>query len=86
MIKSIVIGKDKYDYKLKGESKEYKLNIEFINTNVEVGDFIYLDESIVREKNMYTFGPMIEDKNAKEKDIIKVIRSNQEFYLQRYYG
>ena len=87
MIKLRVIDKNKYDYLLEdNENNKYKINIEFYDIEVNIGDYIYLNEKILDEKNIYTFGPLIEDKNIKEEDIIKIIKNNEEIYLQRYYG
>lgn len=65
--------------------KKYKKNIEFQGLNVLPNDEIYISEKILEEDNIYLFGP-IEDTSYEEEDYIKVIRNDEEFYLQRYYG
>ena len=80
-----VCGIDGYNYTLiDNDTKEYIKNIEFINTTISIGDYIYLPDNVLKETNIYTFGP-IQD-NAKEEDIIKLIHEDKEIYLERYYG
>ena len=81
-IKSI----NNYNYVLESDNKDiYKINIGFINTEdiPTIGDYLYLTNDVVEEKNMYTYGPIYD--NSKD-DIIKVEAKNKIFYLQRYYG
>ncbi len=85
MQKVRVVEKDNYDYILEGTKKEiYKINIEFYDVTVDVGDYIYLDDKVLEEVNQYAYGPII-DKNNVE-DLIKIVKDNDEIYLQRYYG
>ena len=73
MQKVKVVGKDNYDYILEGAKKEiYKINIEFYDVTVDVGDYIYLDDKVLEEVNV--------------EDLIKIVKGNDEIYLQRYYG
>ena len=85
MKRLIVSKKDGYDYYLKDLNNEYKLNIEFYDICVNIGDYIYLDEDILKEKNLFCFGN-IKSNNLSEKDLIKVVHENKEYYLERYYG
>lgn len=86
MKKALVTNiEDTYFYTLLDENKnEYKKNFEFYDTTVNIGDYIYLDDSILKEENMYTYGPIIE--NNEIEDLIKIIHNDKEIYLQRYYG
>jgi hypothetical protein len=82
-----IINKNRYDYTLEDDDKkEYVLNIEFYQAELNVGDYIYISDKVLKEKNLFAFGPLMEDKNRTEDDIIKVVQSDKEFYLQRYYG
>lgn len=82
-----IINKNRYDYTLEDDdNKKYVLNIEFYQAELNVGDYIYISDKVLKEKNLFAFGPLTEDKNIIEDDIIKVVQGNKEFYLQRYYG
>jgi hypothetical protein len=50
-----------------------------------VDDYLYISEKLLKEEQVYSFGP-INDKNRDESEFIKLVRHNQEFYLERYYG
>lgn len=85
MKKVRVVEKDNYDYTLEDTNQKiYKVNIEFYDVTVDVGDYIYLDDKVLEEVNQYAYGPII-DKNNVE-DLIKIVKDNDEIYLQRYYG
>lgn len=76
---------DNYLYTLRdNDNKIYKKNIEFYDTEVNVGDSIYLDDQILKEVNIFAYGPIIE--NNEVEDLIKLINNGKEIYLQRYYG
>ena len=70
------------------DGKQYEKSIEFYNVEApKVGDLLYLSDKILNDVNIYCFGPFEENlKNINEDDIIKIVSSNQEYYLQRYYG
>lgn len=70
---------------LDNDNKQVEVSIIFYEFKPKVNDFIYLDEKIIKEINIYNFGP-IKDKNIKDDEIIKIIRDKEEYYLQRYYG
>lgn len=76
---------DNYLYTLRDNgNKIYKKNIEFYDTEVSIGDYIYLDDQILNEVNIFAYGPIIE--NNEVEDLIKLIHNGKEIYLQRYYG
>ena len=76
---------DNYLYTLRdNDNKIYKKNIEFYDTEVSIGDYIYLDDKILNEVNIFAYGPIIE--NNEVEDLIKLIHNGKEIYLQRYYG
>ena len=91
MIKLEIISKDEYNnYTLKNNNKKYNLSINFYGDNIpNIGDFIYLPEQILKNINIYNFGP-VNKKNMNniltEEEIMKVISKDKEYYLQRYYG
>lgn len=64
--------------------KIYKKNIEFYDVNISIGDYIYIDDKVLYEDNIYTYGALKNE--AKEEDFIKIVKGDQHVYLQRYYG
>ena len=75
---------NRYDYVLEDIDNVYTLNIEFYDVEVHVGDYIYISDKTLNEKNVFAFGPI--NKVCKDEDIIKLVHNNEEIYLQRYYG
>ena len=75
---------DGYNYVLEDSDKTYILNIEFYDTEVIVGDYIYISDTVLNEDNVFSFGPI--NRVCKDEDIIKLVHNNEEIYLQRYYG
>lgn len=76
---------NKYMHTLEDTDKNiYVRCLEFNGVKVVEGDYIYIDESILKEENIYVFGPIVE-KNVIE-DLIKIVHEGKEIYLQRYYG
>lgn len=65
-------------------NKIYKKNIEFYDININVGDYIYIDDQVLAEANIYTYGPIVEEPNVD--DLIKIVKDGKDIYLQRYYG
>lgn len=45
---------------------------------------IYIDDKVLDESNIYTYGPLLP--NANEDDLIKIVKAGKDIYLQRYYG
>ncbi len=88
MKKVKLIKINEYDYVFEdSNSKIYNLNIEFHGNIVpKEGDIIFFPDTILNEKNLYAYGPFKEDKNLSDDDLIKVVSSKGEYYLQRYYG
>ena len=87
MIEVIIESINNYDYILKDKfNNKYTMSIELLDDKLEVNDKLFINKNLLNKNVFYRFGKIYEDKNAKEKDIIKVIRENNEFYLQRYYG
>ena len=85
MIKVRVIEVNDFDYVLEDNNKKrYNINIEFYDTTVNVGDIIYIDEKVLKETNLYAYGPLLEE--ARAEDLIKIVKDNKDIYLQRYYG
>ena len=64
--------------------KQYIKNIEFYDTEVSVGDYIYFPEEVLAEINIFQYGPIIEDNDPI--DLITIIHDGKEVHLQRYYG
>lgn len=88
MIKLKIIDIDKYEYILEDKNNnKYNLNIEFYmcENMPKIGDYIYLNEKIIDKKNLYTFGPINNDKVTLD-ELIKIVSGNNSYYLKRYYG
>ena len=83
MIELIINNIDGFRYTL---NNEYFIDIELFDYQLQVNDKIYLDKRLLNKNILYRFGKTYKDSNIKEKDIIKVVRDNEKFYLQRYYG
>ena len=77
-----------YEYTLvDSDNKVYIKNIEFYsNYKPQVNDIMYLDDSILKEINLYAFDEVNDTDNVKIEDIIKVIHKDREYYLERRYG
>ena len=88
MQKLLIQKINEYDYILINEKKEeIQLNIEFYSKyKPQVNDVIYVDDSILKETNLYTFGEITAARNIDIKDIVKVISNGKEYYFQRIYG
>ena len=87
MKKVRIVKIDKYNYTLFDGNNYYIKNIEFNSQfKPNVNDIVYISKKILDEKNLFAFGDLYKDKNVTEEDIIKVVSSNNEYYLQRQYG
>ena len=87
MIEVIIESINDYDFLLKDKyNNKYKISIKLYDDKLEVNDKIYIHRNLLNNNVFYRFGKIYEDKNATERDLIKVVRNNKEFYLQRYYG
>ncbi len=88
MHKVIIQEIDNYDYIVIDETGiNYRLNIEFYsNYKPQVNDIIYVDDSILKETNLYAFDEIYDKKNIDLKDFIKVVNNDKEYYFQRRYG
>ena len=85
MKKVKVIKASKYDYVLEDNNKkQYNINIEFYDTEVNEGDIIFVDDKVLEETNLYAYGPLLEEANIE--DLIKIVKDGKNIYLQRYYG
>lgn len=88
-MKKLVIEEiNNYDYILKDElNNQYELNLEFygLDKKLSVGDVIYLNKKLLVNDAVYSFG-LVKDFQKDIKEYIKVILSDQEYYLERYYG
>lgn len=85
MKKVQVVKINNYIYTLEDNDKNtYDINIEFYDTEVNVGDYIFIDDKVLEEANIYTYGPIIENNDLE--DLIKIVKDDKEIYLQRYFG
>ena len=85
MKKVKVIDINNYNYTLVDNNDiTYIVNIEFYDIKVDIGDYIYLPNEVLKEKNLYAYGPI--EHNTSIDNLIKIIKDNKEIYLERYYG
>ena len=84
IIKLKLVDINGFDYILeKDDGNRIVLNMEiYDNYRLEIYDYIYMNEEITKEKITIRFGSLYTDKT----EIIKVVRDNNIYYLQRYYG
>ena len=88
MIKLNIINITGNNYLLEDINKrKYNVYMTFenIKENIEINDCIYLNENIINEKNIYTFGPILNG-NIDNVDLLCIEKNNKKIYLQRYYG
>ena len=88
MIKLIIKKVSNYNYQFEDElGNNYQLNMEFhgLNKKLEIGNIIFMPEQLLKNNDMYTFGPIKEELFDVD-EYIKIIIDNKEYYLQRYYG
>lgn len=93
MKKVTIKDKEDYIYHLIDDNNEYKLKIEFYDLNIlpKKGDNFYLDEKLLREKILLSFG-LINNNDGKDINLLKedeiLILDNgkERIYLKRYYG
>lgn len=88
-MKKLIIQKiNGYNYIVIDEKgTNYRLNVEFYSKyKPQVNDIIYVDDSIVKEVNLYTFDEVHDTKNIYIEDFIKVVSNDKEYYFQRRYG
>lgn len=88
MKKVIIKQINGYNYILVDEDNNvYYKNIEFISKlKPKEKDIIYLSEKILDEDNLFTFADFNNRNNLKEEEIIKIISSDEKYYLIRHYG
>lgn len=93
MKKVTIKNKEEYIYYLIDDNNEYKLKIEFYDLNIlpKKGDILYLDEKLLKEKILLSFGLInnIDGKYInllKEDEIIILDNGKEKIYLKRYYG
>lgn len=94
-MKKLIVNKiEGYNYFFSDMNKEYKINIEFYNTNYipQVGDYLYITDKILNSINnqMISCGP-IDSEYGKmiehiDDELFVFIHENKKIYLKRYYG
>lgn len=84
ILKLKVISINNYDYIFEKEnSDKIGMNIEIYgDVRLEINDYIYIKESTTKENITVRFGSIYNNKT----EVIKIIRNNDVYYLQRYYG
>ena len=93
MKKVTIKNKEDYIYYLMDDKNEYKLKLEFYDLNnlPKIGDVFYLDERLLKENILLSFGLINSDdgKNIallKEDEILILDNGKDKIYLKRYYG
>lgn len=84
-----VVIKEIHDnnYILVNKNEKYIKNIEFVSEyKPKVNDIIYLSEEILNEINLFLFTELNNHSNINEKDLIKIISGENEYYFIRQYG
>ena len=84
IIKLRVVDIKDYYYtfeKVTGEIINMDIEV-FDNFKIQVNDYVYMLEDTTKETITVRFGTVISD----ETEIIKIIRGEEAYYLQRYYG
>lgn len=64
-------------------NNHYRVLIEFIDVSIKVGDRVFLPSLVLREENIFTYGPIYDDNSS---EYIKVMSDGKEYYLERYFG
>lgn len=88
MKKLKIIEKDNYsNYILESTSgKKYEININFMEFKPSMGSYIYIEESLLKEKVSLNFGIVESSENIKEEELIVIVDNDSKIYLQRFYG
>ena len=88
LIKLRIVDINEYDYTLEYPNGEkIKKNISFYpDYKSECDAYIYMSESIIKEKNIFQYGTIYNSEKININEIIKIETLNKEYFLQRYYG
>lgn len=88
LIKLRIVDINEFDYTLELTNGEKIIkNINFyVGNKLEVNNYIYMSEAIIKEKNIFQYGIIYDLKKININEIIKIETSEKEYYLQRYYG
>lgn len=89
-----ILNVDNHNYVLEDKDKnKYKLYLEFydINTFPKENDYLYINELLLNEKGLLSFGSLTgiygrDIIDEQDKDIIVLIINNEKICLKRYYG
>ena len=88
-MKKLVIKEiNNYDYALTDDNGlTYRLNIEFYSTyKPQINDILYIDDSVLKEINLFAYDEIYDAINCDIKDIIKIVSNENNYYFQRRYG
>lgn len=81
-LKVLDINNNDYTFE-KIDGSKLIVNIEIYgNLKLEVNDYLYIKEDTIKENVTIRFGSIYTDKT----EIIKIVRNDEIYYLQRYYG
>jgi len=91
MIKLKITKKENTNYILENDEKRYNISLIFYGEKTpKENDIIYIPEQILKEINIYAYGPLnskySKNIDVNEDEFIKIVTSEEEYYLQRYYG
>lgn len=84
LVKLVVVKKEISNfYLIDKEGNNYIKNIDILGSlSLEVGDYIYISKNTLENNNILQYGPI----HSLKYELIKIIRNDQEYYLQRYFG
>jgi len=63
-----------------------KKNMLFYDIKPTIGSKIFMSNNIMKEVNIFQYGSIYDYNNINENEIIKIVKDEKEYYLQRYYG
>ena len=88
MKKCMIQEVDNYDFIITDEKGVvHRLNIEFYSEyKPQVNDILYIDDSVLKEVNLYAYEEINDTDNIDIKDVIKVLSSGKYYYYKRVYG
>ena len=82
-----------FTYYLTDKEKTYSLKLEFydLNKDPQVGDVIIINEELLKENILLSFGALNSEygkniKDSHDKDLMVLIVGNKKIYLKRLYG
>ena len=87
MHKFKIISINNYDYTLEDEKGNKIIkNLDFYNYELNINDYLYIPERIVKEINIFQYGDIYNFNKLELDELIKIETKKDICFLQRYYG